>query len=78
MDEQEHVSPRYPRRNRKKKQPLVIDFDNKRHNFFACSKSQDMPVRAYKCAVASKRMKYCQRLKQRMEESDCMLNAMEL
>ena len=48
VDEQEHVSPRYPWQNRKKKQSLAIDFDNKRHNVFACSKSQDMPVRAYK------------------------------
>jgi hypothetical protein len=78
VDEQEHVSPQYPWRNRKKKQPLVIDFDNKRHNVFACSKSQDIPVGAYKCAAAHKRTKYRQRLKQWMEESDHMLNAMEL
>ena len=66
MDEHdtvEHVSPRYPRRNWKKKQPLVIDFENRHHNVFVCSKSQDMPVRAYKCAVARKRMEYHLQLK---------------
>ena len=77
-DDQAQVTSRYPQQNRKKKQPVVIDFENKRHNVFACSKSQDMPVRAYKCAVARKRMKYRQRLKKRMEESDRILNAIEL
>ena len=51
-DSVEHVSPRYPRRNQKKKQPLSINIENRCHNVFVCSKSQDMPVRAFKCAVA--------------------------
>ena len=62
-DSVEHVSPRYPRRNRKKKQPLMINFEIRPHNVFVCLKSQDMPVRAFKCAVAWKRMKYRLRLK---------------
>jgi hypothetical protein len=73
-----HVSLRHPRRNWKKKQRLVIDFENRCHNIFVCLKSQDMRVRAYKCTVAWKRMKYHQRLEKQMEESDCMSNAMEL
>ena len=47
MDEHdtvERVSPKYPRRNRKKKQPLVIDFENRHHNVFLCSKSQEDEV----------------------------------
>lgn len=55
--------------------PLTIDFANRQHS---CSRSQEVPIRAYKCAVAQKRVKYRKRLRQQMEESDCMLNAMEL
>jgi hypothetical protein len=68
-------SPRYPRRNRKRKEPTIIDFTNRRH---ACSRNQQVPVRAYKCATARKRLKYRQRLNHRREESDRMLDEMEL
>eukprot|EP00804_Cyclotella_cryptica_P031100 CCRYP_011717-RC/>CCRYP_011717-RC protein AED:0.72 eAED:0.31 QI:0/-1/0/1/-1/0/1/0/345 len=33
-------SPRYPKRNRRKKDPLAIDFENKRYNVFVCSKNR--------------------------------------
>ena len=46
QDEVESPSPRYPKRNRRKKDPLAIDFKNKRYNVFVCSKNQDVPVRA--------------------------------
>ena len=59
----------------KEEGPLTIDFVNRHH---ACSNSQEVPIRAYKCAVARKRLKYRQRLKHWMEESDRMLNTMEL
>ena len=42
--------------------------------FYVCPIRQDIHVRAYKCAVSHK----SQQLKQQMEESDHMLNAMEL
>ena len=78
QDDVESPSPRYPKRNRRKKDPLAIDFKNKRYNVFVCSKNQDVPVRAFKCAVARKQMKYHQRVKQRMEEANRLLSMMEL
>ena len=78
QDDVESPSPRYPKRNRQKKDPLTIDFENKRYNVFVCSKNRDVPVRAYKCAVARKRMQYRQRVKQQMDEADRLLNMMEL
>jgi hypothetical protein len=38
QNNEKQVSPRYLRRNRKKKQPHVIDFENISQNAFVCSR----------------------------------------
>ena len=48
-DQVQQPSPWYPRRNWKRKEPTIIDFKNRHH---ACSRSQEVPVRVCKCAVA--------------------------
>ena len=42
------LSPHYPWRNRRRKEPTVVDFTNRCH---ACSRNQQVPVRVYKCAT---------------------------
>ncbi len=48
-DPVQQPSPQYPRRNWKREDPTIIDFKNRHH---ICSRSQEVPVRVYKCAVA--------------------------